>query len=76
MDTKKNLKYCDFSVGDLVRYQPYYCGPDGWVMQGDIGIVISIMMVGPTYQVVKVKWFNDEVAVDMACDVLKKVETI
>lgn len=66
--------YNKFKVGDLVLYAPYFEGEGAWVMTGDMGIVIKVVN-GEKFQIVKVKWLNPDLdEVDMAADVLVKVE--
>ena len=60
----------------MVEYAPYSIHGEGaWVMKGELGIVVRVTPISNEYQVVRVKWIHNEVEVDMACDVLCKVDS-
>ena len=66
----------EFKVGDLVIYAPYYGGDGGWLMKGDLGIVVKVRYTDgyDKWQVVRVKWCNGEMDdIDMASQILKKI---
>lgn len=66
----------EFKVGDLVIYAPHFGGGDGWLMKGDLGIVIEVRYTDgcDKWQVVRVKWCSGEMDdVDMASQILKKI---
>ena len=44
-------------------------------MKGELGIVVGVTAVSSEYEVVRVKWIHNQLEVDMACDVLCKVDS-
>jgi len=64
-----------FEIGDLVQYVSFY-GDDatGWISKGDFGIVLAVRNLNDDHQIVKVRWFSDRSAIDMASDCLVKVK--
>ena len=63
-----------FKIGVLVYYSPYFDGDGGWVMAGDMGIVIEVR-TNRDFQVVCVQWINPDLGVaDMAAEVLLKID--
>ena len=67
-----------FKIGDLVSYAPYYDKfDDGWVMRGEMGIVVEVRLAAGTisHQIVKVRWIRGgEEYIDMASDLLEIVK--
>ncbi len=73
--TKKTLGSPTFRVGDLICYAPYFNDESGWVMRGDLGIVIKVMdIVDESYQILTINWIAQGVDdSDMASDVVEKI---
>jgi hypothetical protein len=71
----RNLESHKFEIGDLVRYAPYcFDGDGGWVMWGELGIVVGLRKTKDhSYEVVTVRWIDSPSKVDMAPDVLVKI---
>ncbi len=70
----ENVSRLFFEVGELVQYVSFY-GDDttGWISKGDFGIVIAVRDLHEHHQIVKVRWFSDGSAIDMASDCLVKI---
>jgi len=73
--TKKILGSSTFSIGDLVCYAPYFNDDSGWVMRGDLGIVVNVMdIVDESYQILTINWIAEGIDnSDMASDVVEKI---
>ena len=59
----------------MVKYAPYFFdGDGGWVMWGELGIVVGLRTSEEySYEVVTVRWIDNSLKVDMAPDVLVKI---
>lgn len=73
MEKETASRLC-FKVGDLVQYVSYYGDiGGGWISKGDFGIVVGVVNLEDGHQIVKVRWFSDGHATDMASSCLAKV---